>query len=24
VHPKSTGGILIGMIELHPHLKNAK
>jgi methylmalonyl-CoA/ethylmalonyl-CoA epimerase len=21
VHPKSTGGVLIGMIELHPHLK---
>lgn len=21
VHPRSTGGVLIGMIELHPHLK---
>ncbi|MGH7905258.1 MAG: VOC family protein [Candidatus Binataceae bacterium] len=21
VHPKSTGGVLIGMVELHPHLK---
>ena len=24
VHPKSTGGVLIGMIELHPELKNQK
>jgi methylmalonyl-CoA/ethylmalonyl-CoA epimerase len=24
VHPKSTGGVLIGLIELHPHLKAAK
>jgi len=24
VHPKSTGGVLIGMIELHPHLKDQK
>lgn len=22
VHPKSTGGVLIGMVELHPELKN--
>jgi methylmalonyl-CoA epimerase len=21
VHPQSTGGVLIGMVELHPHLK---
>jgi methylmalonyl-CoA/ethylmalonyl-CoA epimerase len=24
VHPKSTGGVLIGLIELHPHLKSTK
>jgi len=24
VHPKSTGGVLIGMIELHPQFKNQK
>jgi methylmalonyl-CoA epimerase len=24
VHPKSTGGVLIGLIELHPHLKSAQ
>jgi methylmalonyl-CoA/ethylmalonyl-CoA epimerase len=24
MHPKSTGGVLIGLIELHPHLKPAR
>jgi hypothetical protein len=24
IHPKSTGGVLIGLIELYPHLKLAK